>query len=94
MLPLLRNRSVILFGLSGLLISPIWLALNWLPYGLITLDKVDPDTVAVVSPAITLIPVAYGFFNGPVMVRWFGGRPRRLVASGFLSAASPSCWLP
>jgi MFS family permease len=101
-LGLLRNRDVVLFGLSGLLISPIWLSLNWLSYGLIDLDKVDPDVVAVVLPAITLIPLAFSFLNGPLLMRVFGGRARLLIATGFLfggiaflvAALVPMGWVP
>ncbi|WP_020659955.1 MFS transporter [Amycolatopsis benzoatilytica] len=102
MLGLLRNRSVLLFGLSGLLISPIWLSLNWLSYGLINLDKVDPDVVAVVLPAITLIPLLFSFVNGHLLLRVFQGRARLLIATGFLlggiafliAALVPMGWVP
>ena len=101
-LGLLRNRSVILFGLSGLLISPVWLSLNWLSYGLIDLDEIDPDVVAVVLPAITVIPLIFAFINGPLLVRVFAGRARLLIAAAFLlggvaflvAALVPMGWLP
>ncbi|MFE2182698.1 MFS transporter [Streptomyces sp. NPDC059455] len=99
---LLRNRGVILFGISGLLISPIWLSLNWLSFGLINLDKVNPDVVAVVLPAITVIPVAFSFLNSLVLQRVFGGRARMWIAVGFLlggiafliAALVPMGWVP
>jgi len=80
----LRRPSVLLMSLGGLLISPIWLVLTWAPYGLISLDGVDPDVVAVVVPLIMLIPFLFAFVNGTVLLRFFGGRTNLYMATGLV----------
>jgi hypothetical protein len=62
--------------------APTWLPVLWLPYGLITVEKVNPDTVAWVIPLITVIPVLYGLVNGTLVARLFGGRTRPWLALG------------
>jgi len=83
-LRVLRRPSVLLVSLGGLLISPIWLILTWVPYGLVGLDKVNPDVVGVVVPLIMLIPFTFAFANGAVLRRFFGGRTKVYMAAGMV----------
>jgi MFS family permease len=83
-LRVLRRPSVLLVSLGGLLISPIWLVLTWAPYGLVALDKVNPDVVGVVVPLIMLVPFTFAFANGAVLRRFFGGRTKVYMAVGMV----------
>jgi sugar phosphate permease len=79
----LKNRSVLTMVIAtGLATTPTWLSGPWLPYGLITLEGVNPDTIAWVSPFIALIPVLFGLINGSLVARFFGGRTRPWLALG------------
>jgi MFS family permease len=79
----LKNRSVLTMVIAtGLATTPTWLSGPWLPYGLITLEGVNPDTIAWVSPLIALIPVLFGLVNGTLVARLFGGRTRPWLALG------------
>jgi MFS family permease len=79
----LKNRSVLTMIIAtALATTPTWLSGPWLPYGLITLDKVNPDTVAWVSPLIAVVPVLFGLINGSLVARFFGGRTRPWLALG------------
>lgn len=79
----LANPSVIVMAIAtALATSPTWFVGTWVPYGLITLDKVNPDTVAWVLPLITLFPVIYGFFNGWIVEHVFDGRTKPVLALG------------
>jgi hypothetical protein len=79
----LRNRSILTMIIAtALATTPTWLAGSWLPYGLITLEKVNPDTIAWVSPLIAVVPVAFGLINGSLVARFFGGRTRPWLALG------------
>lgn len=79
----LAKPSVITMAIAtGLATTPTWLTGPWVPYGLITLDKVNPDTLAWVSPVITLIPVSFGLCNGWIVDHVFGGRTKPMLALG------------
>jgi MFS family permease len=79
----LRNRSILTMIIAtALATTPTWLSGPWLPYGLITLEKVNPDTIAWVSPLIAVVPVAFGLINGSLVARFFGGRTRPWLALG------------
>ncbi|MHB1592930.1 MAG: MFS transporter [Streptosporangiaceae bacterium] len=79
----LAKPSVITMAIAtGLATTPTWLTGPWVPYALITLDKVNPDTLAWVSPLITLIPVSYGLFNGWIVEHVFRGRTKPALALG------------
>ena len=79
----LANPSVIVMAIAtALATSPTWFVGTWVPYGLITLDKVNPDTVAWVLPLITLFPVIYGFFNGWIVEHEFDGRTKPVLEMG------------
>ncbi|QRP46414.1 MFS transporter [Amycolatopsis sp. FDAARGOS 1241] len=79
----LKNRSILTMIIAtALATTPTWLSGPWLPYGLITLDKVNPDTVAWVSPLIAVIPVLFGLVNGTLVSRFFGGRTRPWLILG------------
>jgi len=87
-LRLLRRPSIITMALAtALATTPTWLTGPWMPYGLITLDKVNPDVVAWVTPLIALIPVLFGLVNGTLVARLFGGRTRPWLAFGPLLGA-------
>ncbi|GEL23856.1 hypothetical protein PSU4_28100 [Pseudonocardia sulfidoxydans NBRC 16205] len=79
----LRSRSVFTMIIAtAFATTPTWLSGPWLPYGLITLDKVNPDTVAWVSPLIAAVPVVFGLFNGSLVAKFFGGRTRPWLVAG------------
>lgn len=79
----LRSRSVLTMIIAtAFATTPTWLSGPWLPYGLITLDKVSPDTVAWVSPLIAAVPVVFGLFNGSLVAKFFGGRTRPWLVAG------------
>lgn len=79
----LARPSVITMGIAtGLATTPTWLTGPWVPYSLITLDKVNPDTLAWASPVISLIPVSFGLFNGWIVEHVFGGRTKPVLALG------------
>ncbi|MFC5948013.1 MFS transporter [Pseudonocardia lutea] len=83
LLAALRNRSVLTMIIAtAFATTPTWLSGPWLPYGLITLEKVDPDTVAWVSPLIAAVPVLFGLVNGSLVARFFGGRTRPWLVLG------------
>ncbi|MCW0215446.1 MAG: MFS transporter [Pseudonocardia sp.] len=79
----LKSRSVLTMIIAtALATTPTWLSGPWLPYGLITLEKVNPDTIAWVSPLIALVPVLFGLVNGSLVAKFFGGRTRPWLALG------------
>ena len=79
----LKSRSVLTMVIAtGLATTPTWLSGPWLPYGLITLEGVNPDTIAWVSPLIALVPVLFGLINDTLVARFFGGRTRPWLALG------------
>jgi len=79
----LAKPSVLVMAIAtALATSPTWFAGTWVPYGLITLGKVNPDTVAWALPLITLFPVLYGLFNGWIVEHVFGGRTKPVLALG------------
>lgn len=79
----LAKPSVITMAIAtGLATTPTWLTGPWVPYGLITLDKVNPDTIAWVSPLLSTIPVLYGLGNGWIVDHVFGGRTKPVLALG------------
>ncbi|MFC7657346.1 MFS transporter [Pseudonocardia benzenivorans] len=79
----LRSRSVLTMIIAtAFATTPTWLSGPWLPYGLITLEKVNPDTVAWVSPLIAVVPVLFGLVNGSLVARFFGGRTRPWLVAG------------
>lgn len=79
----LAKPSVITMAIAtGLATTPTWLTGPWVPYGLITLDKVNPDTLAWVSPLIATIPVLFGLCNGWIVEHVFGGRTKPVLALG------------
>jgi sugar phosphate permease len=79
----LKNRSILtMIVATGLATTPTWLTGPWLPYGLITLDKVNPDTVAWVSPLIGAVAVLFGLINGSLVARFFGGRTKPWLMLG------------
>lgn len=83
LLQALKNRSILTMVIAtGLATTPTWLSGPWLPYGLITLQKVNPDTVAWVSPVFAAVPVLFGLVNGTLVARFFGGRTRPWLMLG------------
>ena len=84
----LRSRSILTMIIAtGLATSPTWLQGPWGPYGLITLAKVNPDTIAWVTPLLALVPVLYGLVHGSIVKRTFGGRTRPWLGMGPLCGA-------
>jgi sugar phosphate permease len=85
---LFKNRSVVTMMIAtALATTPTWLSGPWLPYGLITLQKVNPDTIAWASPLLAVFPVLFGLINGTLVVKLFGGRTKPWLAVGPLCGA-------
>jgi sugar phosphate permease len=84
----LRQWSVLWMILAtALATTPTWLILTWGTYGLIEGFKLDSARASVVSSAFILVPIAYGFFNGWVVNKVFGGRCRPALATGAVLSA-------
>ena len=84
----LWQPSVLLMSIAaGTATVPTWM-LSWTSYGVITLEKINPDTLAAISPFFTLILVILSFFNGWMLSHLARGRTKVLLAAGqFLCAA-------
>ncbi|TQS46139.1 MFS transporter [Cryptosporangium phraense] len=84
----LRKPSIVTMAIAtALATTPTWLAGPWMPYGLLTLEKVDPDLIAWVSPLVAVVPVAVGLFSGTLVTRFFGGRLKPWLILGPLCGA-------
>lgn len=79
----LKNRSILTMAIAtAFATSPTWLSGTWVPYGLITLEKLDPNLVAVIMPLLVLLPVIVGLFHGALVNRFFHSRTKPWLVIG------------
>lgn len=84
---ILRIPSVWLMIGAAFLAGAFSLTIAWAGYGIIGLAGADPNVVAVVSPLVSLVPFAFAYLNGPVLLKVFRGRTNLYMASGLAFAA-------
>lgn len=86
LLYVLRNRNVWLVCMAGFCAASFSLPLAWVSYGLIKLDKIDPDVVATVSSLTFAVPFLFAFVNSPILSRVFRGRINLYMSTGLVFA--------
>lgn len=79
----LKKPSIITMGIAtAFATSATWLSGIWVPYGLITLEQVDANVVAVALPVMALVPVGVGLLHGKLVERFFGSRTKPWLVIG------------
>jgi MFS family permease len=79
----LKKPSIVTMGIAtAFATSATWLSGTWLPYGLITIEKVDPNVVALATPLIGLVPVGVGLLHGKLVERFFKSRTKPWLIIG------------
>lgn len=79
----LKKPSIVTMGIAtAFATSATWLAGTWVPYGLITVEKVDPNVVAVATSVMALLPVGVGLLHGKLVERFFHSRTKPWLVIG------------
>lgn len=79
----LKKPSIITMGIAtAFATSATWLSGTWIPYGLITIEGVDPNIVAIATPVIALVPVGVGLLHGKLVESFFGSRTKPWLIIG------------
>ena len=79
----LNQRSVLwMIIATGLTTTPTWLIGTWGTYGLINDFHLSAGQTSLWIDLMLVVPVAFGFANGWVVNRLFGGRTRPALAIG------------
>ncbi|MFF2255465.1 MFS transporter [Streptomyces sp. NPDC058142] len=84
---LTKTPSLWIMTAVALLAGAFALSLAWSSYGLITMEGVDPDTVAAIAPLFGVLPVIFAFANGAILIRLFRGRTNLYMATGLVLCA-------
>jgi MFS family permease len=79
----LKKPSIVTMAIAtAFATSATWLSGTWLPYGLITIEKVDTGIVAIALPVIALLPVLVGLLHGALVHRFFHSRTKPWLVIG------------
>lgn len=79
----LNKPSIITMGIAtAFATSATWLSGTWVPYGLITIEQIDPNVVAIATPIIALLPVGVGLLHGQLVQRFFQSRTKPWLIIG------------